>query len=80
MTDTIATLKQQLLELKASHASGAVSDGQYEAQRAALEKSLLEKVMQDGGAFAAWDRDRRMPLPPRLQAGRSTPSARKSSW
>ena len=52
MTDTIATLKQQLLELKASHASGAVSDGQYEAQRAALEKSLLEKVMQDGGAFA----------------------------
>ena len=52
MTDTIATLKQQLLELKASHASGAVSDGQYEAQRAALEKGLLEKVMQDGGAFA----------------------------
>ena len=52
MTDTIATLKQQLLELKASHASGSVSDGQYEAQRAALEKSLLEKVMQDGGAFA----------------------------
>ena len=52
MTDTIATLKQQLLELKASHASGAVSDGQYEAQRAELETSLLEKVMQDGGAFA----------------------------
>ena len=49
MTDTIATLKQQLLDLTASHTSGGVSDRQYEAQRAALEKSLLEKVMQDGG-------------------------------
>ena len=49
MTDTLATLKQQLLDLKAAHASGAVSDGQYEARRAALEKGLLDAVMQDSG-------------------------------
>ena len=49
MTETLATLKQQLLDLKAAHASGAVSDGQFEARRVALEKSLLDKVMQEGG-------------------------------
>lgn len=49
MTDTVATLKQQLLDLKAAHASGAVSDGQFEARRAVLEKNLLDQVMQDTG-------------------------------
>ncbi len=45
MTDTVATLKQQLLDLKAAHASGAVSDGQFEARRAVLEKNLLDQVL-----------------------------------
>ncbi len=49
MTDTVATLKQQLLDLKAAHASGAVSDGQFEARRAVLEKNLLDQVLQDTG-------------------------------
>ena len=53
MTDTVATLKQQLLDLKADHARGAVSDGQFEARRAALEKSLLDAVLQEGGEAPA---------------------------
>ncbi len=53
MTDTVATLKQQLLDLKADHARGAVSDGQFEARRAALEKSLLDAVRQEGGEAPA---------------------------
>lgn len=52
MTDTISTLKQQLLELKASHAAGALPDGTYEARRAALEKRLLEQVMHDGSGLS----------------------------
>ena len=53
MTDTVATLKQHLIDLKAEHARGAVSDGQFEARRAALEKDLLDAVMQEGGEAPA---------------------------
>ena len=77
MTDTVATLKQQLLDLKADHARGAVSDGLFEARRAALEKSLLDAVLQEGGEAPATEG--RGKAGKRARAGKHTAAASASA-
>jgi cytochrome c-type biogenesis protein CcmH len=49
MTDTISTLKRQLSQLKDLHESGALPLAHYEESKAALERRLLNVVMQDDG-------------------------------
>jgi len=50
MSDSIATLKTKLLQLKELHDSGALSAAQYESSRETLERRIIEKVMSGAGA------------------------------
>ncbi|MBK6472456.1 MAG: c-type cytochrome biogenesis protein CcmI [Betaproteobacteria bacterium] len=47
MNDPIATLRQQLQQLKSLHESGTLDQKAYEAAKAPLERKLLEQVMKD---------------------------------
>jgi cytochrome c-type biogenesis protein CcmH len=49
MTNTIPSLKHQLTQLKNLHESGALQTAHYEASKAAVERQLLDLVMQDEG-------------------------------
>ena len=49
MTDTISTLKRQLFQLKDLHESGALTLAHYDESKAALERRLLNLVMQNDG-------------------------------
>ncbi|MFM2120126.1 MAG: hypothetical protein RL722_1594, partial [Pseudomonadota bacterium] len=52
-TDTVATLKQQLLHLQQLHASGVLDQSAYDQARAGLERKLLDLVMAGDAAAAA---------------------------
>ncbi len=45
MTDPIASLREQLLQLSARHQAGTLNKKDYERERAALERALLDRVM-----------------------------------
>ena len=45
MSASIESLRAQLQQLQAHHASGAIDAATYEPQRAALERALLDAVM-----------------------------------
>ncbi|MDP2008148.1 MAG: c-type cytochrome biogenesis protein CcmI [Rubrivivax sp.] len=50
MNEAIATLRQQLQQLKSLHDSGTLDKKAYEAAKAPLERKLLEQVMKDPGS------------------------------
>jgi cytochrome c-type biogenesis protein CcmH len=52
MTDSISTLKQQLLQLKELHDSGTLSSAQYEESRRTLERRLVDQVLLGGVPMA----------------------------
>lgn len=45
MTDTVQALREQLRQLRALHASGALDDAQYAESRAPLERSLVDRLL-----------------------------------
>lgn len=53
MKDPIATLREQLQQLKSLHDGGTLDEKAYAAAKAPLERKLLEHVMADPGAAAA---------------------------
>jgi cytochrome c-type biogenesis protein CcmH len=53
MTDSVATLKKQILDLKAQHASGRVDKASFDVRLANLERKLLDAVMHSPGAAPA---------------------------
>ena len=68
MTDSPQVLRQQLKQLRALHASGALGDAQYAESRAPLERKLVA-----GGAPAAAAGGRHPPSRPRGRAARRAP-------
>jgi cytochrome c-type biogenesis protein CcmH len=46
MSNTIANLKKQLVQLKELHASGVIPTDQFDTSRAKLEKQILDAVME----------------------------------
>lgn len=50
MTDSVASLKKQILDLKAQHAGASVDKSHFDARLAALERKLLDAVMQQSHA------------------------------
>lgn len=52
MTDTVQTLRQQLLQLRTLHATGVLGDAQYAKSRAPLERKLVDLLL-DAPAGAA---------------------------
>jgi cytochrome c-type biogenesis protein CcmH len=53
MNDPIATLRQQLQQLKSLHDNGTLDNKAYEAAKAPLERKLLEQVMKDPASAQA---------------------------
>jgi len=47
MTDSVQALRQQLQQLRARHASGALSDAKYAEKRAELERRLVDRVVDE---------------------------------
>ncbi len=45
MTSTAQALQQQLKQLRARHAAGSISDAKYETERTALERKLLDHLV-----------------------------------
>lgn len=52
MNDPIATLRQQLQQLKTRHEQGTLEDSAYAAAKAPLERKLLDHVMAQPGGTA----------------------------
>lgn len=53
MTDTVASLKKQVLDLKAQHASGSVDKSAFDQRLSALERKLVDAVMRHDSVAAA---------------------------
>ncbi len=53
MSQDIATIKDQLAQLKALHDSGALSTEHFEASKVRLERLLVDKVMASGASASA---------------------------
>jgi cytochrome c-type biogenesis protein CcmH len=60
MNDQLATLRQQLLQLKSLHEQGVLDAARYEEQRAPLERKLVDAVTAAETAEAAPPRPSRM--------------------
>ena len=52
-SDTLNTLRQQLLQLRDLHAGGALPADQYDAARQRLEQRIVQLVLEQGGAASA---------------------------
>jgi cytochrome c-type biogenesis protein CcmH len=65
MTDSVASLRQQLLQLRELHTSGVLTQTQYDDSRAPLEKHLVDQVLKEAPA----------PAPAPGAAARPTPAA-----
>lgn len=53
MSENVQTLRDQLQQLKQLHASGTLSDAQYEESKARLERRILDLVLAGAPAVAA---------------------------
>jgi cytochrome c-type biogenesis protein CcmH len=53
MTETVAALKKNVLDLKAQFAGGTVTKSEFDVQLAALERKILDAVMHPAGAVSA---------------------------
>lgn len=76
MPNTLSNLKQQLVELKALHTAGTLSDAAHEQARAALEQRIVDAVLHG----ATDDADYPAPPRPAMKSPKPVSSGTKGSW